>query len=158
MFDFFLASKELLIRLARSEDAPALRTLLGQLDYTISEDEVAANLTRLGPGNGDCVLVAEHQKEVVGMITVHIIPLLHRPPLGRITSLIVKDSHRGKGTGKALVQAAEDFAFERGCSRVEVTSRDYRDSAHAFYQHLDYACDERRFIKQLGQAPTATLN
>ncbi len=158
MFDFFLASKILLIRLARTDDADDLRTLLDQLDYAVSEEEVAANLARLGTHTNDCVLVAERDHKVVGMITVHIIPLLHRPPLGRITALVVREGSRGGGIGRALTRAAEDFAFERGCSRVEVTSRDYRTDAHAFYEHLEYACDERRFIKHLGQEPLAAAN
>ena len=157
MLDFFVASKDHLIRFARPDDAADLRELLAQLEYVISEDDVATNLDRLDNHNGDCVLVAERDNAVVGMLAVHVIPLLHRPPLGRITALIVRDGHRGAGIGRALVQASEDFAYEHGCTRVEVTSRDYREEAHAFYKRLDYACDERRFIKRLG-TPVPTLN
>ena len=34
-----------------------------------------------------------------------------------------------------------------GARRVEVTSGDHRPAAHAFYQAIDYAVDERRFVE-----------
>lgn len=67
--------------------------------------------------------------------------------LGRITSLAVRVEARGKGIGKVLVAAAEEWAWGAGAQRMEVTSGEHRPGAHAFYQALGYLLDERRFIK-----------
>ena len=68
--------------------------------------------------------------------------------LGRITSLVVDPGHRQCGIGRLLVAAVEEFGRAHGCIRFEVTSGDHRPEAHAFYEHLGYKLDCRRFVKR----------
>ncbi|PYO92644.1 MAG: hypothetical protein DMD58_01460 [Gemmatimonadetes bacterium] len=63
------------------------------------------------------------------------------------TVLVAEDPAIG-----ALVAAAEAFAWQRDCRRVEVTSGDHREDAHTFYRALGYEMDERRFIKHRSPA------
>jgi hypothetical protein len=42
---------------------------------------------------------------------------------------------------------AEDFAWDNGCVRIEITSGEHRAGAHAFYEAIGYKQDSRRFIK-----------
>jgi len=94
------------------------------------------------------VFVAESALRVVGLLSFHCIPLFHADgSLGRITSMVVAPAWRGRGIGRLLVAVAEEFAWTRGCSRVEVTSGDHRSDAHAFYEQIGYQLDCRRFIK-----------
>jgi GNAT superfamily N-acetyltransferase len=53
-----------------------------------------------------------------------------------------------------LVAEAEEFAWNNGCSRIEITSGDHRPDAHAFYEAIGYFQDCRRFIKE---RPTENL-
>ena len=77
--------------------------------------------------------------------------VLHRPmPVGRITALVVDDSARGQGLGRALVAAAEAALAGSGCGILEITSNMRFAEAHAFYEHLGYERTSVRFAKVLG--------
>lgn len=146
-----LPSGEIVIRRARSEDAPALAGLLKTLGYPSPAEHVARRLAACAPSTDTAVFVAELVDQVVGALSFHCIPLFHADGfLGRITSLVVASSQRQRGVGRRLVAAGEKFAWAHGCTRIEVTSGDHRPDAHAFYEHLGYHLDCRRFIKSPG--------
>jgi GrpB-like predicted nucleotidyltransferase (UPF0157 family)/GNAT superfamily N-acetyltransferase len=137
-----------IIREARTEDASGLAQLLGELGYPATAEEVQQRIAaHLLPGTR--IFLAESVGRPVGLASFHCIPLIHEDGwLGRITSLVVAESQRGRGLGRRLVAAAEEFAWASGCQRVEVTSGDHRPEAHRFYEHLGYQLDCRRFIRR----------
>jgi GNAT superfamily N-acetyltransferase len=93
------------------------------------------------------------------LLTVHITPVLYRPTsVGRLTALVVAKQERGKGIGRALVDAAEQFFAERGCKLVEVTSNLRLADTHSFYKRLGYEATSLRFKKSLTQANPARLS
>ena len=69
----------------------------------------------------------------------------------RLSALVVSEARRRTGGGRALVEAVEAFARERGCGLVEVTSgeRPEREAAHHFYAALGYEEVSRRFLKEV---------
>ena len=143
------ASSSIVVRLARPSDAAALSTLLAELgfpaDQTTTEQRLAA-LERAG----ETVLVAVVDDIPSGFASVHTTPVLHRPTaLGRITALLVTSSMRGRGVGRALVEAAEEWSRQRGCALIEVTSNQRLTTAHAFYRHLGFEITSIRFAKLL---------
>ena len=138
------------IRWAEPSDVSQIAACLAELGYGTPAALVAAKLAELAGSSADAVFVAEEPSsaDIVGVISVHVLPLFHAPGrLARITALSVRRAAQGVGVGRALVAAAEAFAWARDCRRIEVTSGDHRVGAHAFYQALGYALDERRFIK-----------
>jgi GNAT superfamily N-acetyltransferase len=95
-------------------------------------------------------LVADRNGHVLGVVTVHVTPVLHRPtPVGRVTALVVTEKARGQGIGRMLVEAAERLLAERGCHLVEVTSNQQLTDAHEFYRRLGYEATSLRFKKVL---------
>jgi ribosomal protein S18 acetylase RimI-like enzyme len=74
--------------------------------------------------------------------------MIHRPGrLGRITSLVVAATARGRGVGKNLLTAAERHLRANGCVKLEVTSGEQRSSAHDFYAANGYKEERVRFTK-----------
>src|SRR6266511_2382221 len=142
------------IRSATPEDAGAIAGCLTALGYGTSGTLVAAKLSVTADSSVDTALVAEYASAgIAGVVSVHVLPLFHAAGnLARLTALAVRPDHHRLGVGRALVAAAERFAWEHQCGRVEVTSGDHRENAHAFYQALGYSVDERRFIKHRSQA------
>lgn len=137
------------IRRATTADAAAVMPLVQELGYPSSIEQMRDTLERLGTSESDRVFVAEHKAQLVGVVSVHLLPLFHAAGhLARITALVVTASSRGTGIGRALLAAVEKFAWGADCARIEVTSGDHRSEAHDFYVRLGYQVDERRFIKR----------
>jgi GNAT superfamily N-acetyltransferase len=137
-----------LLRGATPADAAALLPLLAELGYDLPEDLLRRKLEELTSSAADAVRVSESERGIDGVVAVHLTPLFHAPGhLGRITALVVRTDARGRGIGRGLMTSAEEFCWESGCRRVELTSGDHRDWAHRFYEKLGYAVDSRRFIK-----------
>lgn len=139
------------IRLATIRDAADLARLLSPLGYTVAAEDIQA-IWPDWTASGHRAMVAETTGlGVVGVITLHHMYVLHRSqPVGRITSLYVADTARGRGLGKALVAAAEAALVARGCGLVEVTSHMRREDAHRFYEHLGYRRSSFRFVREVG--------
>jgi GNAT superfamily N-acetyltransferase len=144
------------VRAARAEDAAALSLLLDDLGYPTGATVVAERIEKLNRA-GETVLVLARGTEVLGFVTVHVTPVLHRPaPVGRMTALVISRSARGQGLGRTLVAAAEQYLARAGCAMVEVTSNHKRPDAHAFYQRLGYEMTSHRFYKPLAPVPADT--
>ncbi len=142
------------VRRAEGRDAAAIAVCLATLGYATPPALVAEKLSALMGNSSDIVLVAEDPTAgIVGVVSVHLVPLFHAAGnLARLTALAVVPGHQRRGVGRALVAAAEAFAWQRDCRRVEVTSGDHREDAHTFYRALGYDMDERRFIKHRSSA------
>jgi GNAT superfamily N-acetyltransferase len=60
----------------------------------------------------------------------------HKEPYGLLEDLLVKEEHRGKGIGTALVKEAIEEARRLNCYKVIGTSRVEREKVHALYERL----------------------
>ena len=144
------------VREARPTDAVEAVRLLSQLGHAQPAGKDSARLAAFIE-QGECVLVAERASSssarLLGVVTLHVAPVMHRAgPIGRLSALVVDESARGGGIGRALVAAAEAYFAARGCAMIEVTSNKARTDAHAFYERLGYAATSVRFAK-----PTPSL-
>jgi GNAT superfamily N-acetyltransferase len=143
------------IRSAASDDSKQLAALVQQLGYPADERLIRDQLARLTSLPGTMIIVADDVGAVIGLLCFSIIPLLHLSGgLGRISALVVASQFKGQGVGRRLVAEAEEFAWNNGCDRIEITSGDHRPDAHAFYEAIGYIQDCRRFMKN---RPTENL-
>lgn len=141
--------EEISINKAQVRHAPQIAQLLGQLGYSSEPGEVGKKISALARSPADRIWLARLKGKVVGLLAFHLTPLLHAPgKLGRITALVVDEKFRGRGIGARLVETAERWGWDRGCTRIEVTSGDWRSRAHRFYLGLGYATESKRFIKR----------
>lgn len=145
-----MSQKPITVRPAGSDDAEGITASLAALGYGTPVTMVRERVTALANSSDDAIFVAEDPiAGIVGVVTLHVVPLFHQPGnLARVTALAVRAGHQGKGVGRALMEVAERWAWERGSARIEITSGDHRREAHAFYKKAGYETDERRFIKR----------
>lgn len=141
------------IRPVRSADAEAVNELLEQLGY--AQDGPLPTAARIRKWAGDptsAAFVADVDGELHGVIAVHVCPFFeHNGAWARIVALVVSDRVRGRGVGSRLVTAAESFAADHGCDRMEVTSNDRRSAAHRFYERRGYVNqtgNSSRFLRE----------
>jgi len=81
------------------------------------------------------VLVAEHRGELLGFATAYL--ELNSVRFGLrcwVEDLAVSPEHRSQGIGKALLDAAKDWARESGATHLELDSGEARKDAHRFYE------------------------
>jgi ribosomal protein S18 acetylase RimI-like enzyme len=75
---------------------------------------------------------------------------------GWVYYVSVDPDHRGKGYGRVIMAAAEDWLRARGIEKLQLMVRGDNAEVHAFYRSLGYYDQERVvFAKWLdGRAPT----
>ena len=131
-------------------DAGAVATLLSELGHPCSDDLAAERLGHFAADLASSVQVAESGGEVVGLVATHIVPRLDADLRScRIVDLVVAEHHRRRGVATALVQAAEAQARRHGAARLDLSSGDWREDAHAFYASAGFELNARSFVKRL---------
>ena len=91
-------------------------------------------------GDDSTMLVAEHRGELLGFCSAYI--ELNSVRYGIrcwVEDLAVNPEHRSEGVGRKLLDAAKDWARERGATHLELDSGEARKEAHRFYEREDPA-------------------
>jgi GNAT superfamily N-acetyltransferase len=125
------------IRKATADDAPAIAQLSGQLGYPVDAHVMADRLARFLQLEQHAVFVAE-TTEVVGWIHCAEHELLEVANHCEIWGLVVADGQRGKGVGRQLIAAVEQWTRHRGLDQISVRSNVVRPESHPFYERLGF--------------------
>ena len=119
-------------------DLGVARTLMAQLGYDITADDLAARFDAVTGDADHALLVAERGGLLVGLVHVFARPALEKPVEAVIQSLVVDTRARGGGIGRALMDRAEGWARARGLASVALHTTLPRADARAFYARLGY--------------------
>jgi ribosomal protein S18 acetylase RimI-like enzyme len=124
----------------------ALNDLLPQLSASpqrLTEQDlhtvIQSDTTRL--------LMAEEDDRYIGSLTL----VVFRIPSGtraRIEDLVVQETARGRGVGRALVQKALEMAKALGAEAVDLTTHPSREAANALYKKLGFARRETHVYRR----------
>lgn len=128
----------MLIRPARPSDANDIARLTAQLGYDVETRHVADRLSRVLGRPQHCLMVAEVDGRAAGWLHAAVAEYLEADPFVVVGGLVVDSGHRAQGIGRALMDAAEQWTREQGCSVVRLSSSTPRTGAHRFYERLGY--------------------
>jgi len=132
-------SKHLTVREAALADALSIAALAGQLTYPSTPEEVERRLRELPQDGSHAVFVAEDRAgHVVGWAHVYALHFVGSDLRAEVAGLVVDESCRNAGVGKALMARIEDWAREKGLAAVTLRSNVIRAPAHKFYEQLGY--------------------
>lgn len=140
------------IRLVQRDDAGALARLTEDLGYSSSLAEMRIRLGAVLAHPDHAAFVAElPDLGLVGWIHVFAALRLESGSFAEIGGLVVAAGHRGGGVGRALVEEAENWCWERGLSMLRVRTNTRREDAPVFYRALGFAATKTQtvFVKQL---------
>jgi GNAT superfamily N-acetyltransferase len=131
-------------------DATAVAALMGELGYPATAELAGDRLGAFAEDPHSRVQLALVGGEIAGLVATHIVPRLDAELRScRIVDLVVAERFRRRGIAAALVGAAEAEAQRQGATRLDLSSGEWREDAHAFYQRAGFAANARSFVKRL---------
>lgn len=126
------------VQSATLEDIDAVARILSVIrKTTITADAIRAIYTQTIESPYSEVLLVRNDGAPVGMGVLNCVLKLNRIEC-RLDELVVLPEARGKGAGKALAEACNQWAWDKGCYKIEFTSRSERTGSIAFYEKLGY--------------------
>ncbi len=125
------------VRAMAAADLPRVAELSLQLGYPVALAELHRRFERLARSPSDALFVAG--EPVGGWIHLEHRESLESGESVEITGLVVDAARRREGLGRALVARAEQWALQRGVSRLRVRSNVTRQESHHFYPALGFA-------------------
>ena len=147
--------KEPIIRDATLSDGSDLAELSTQLGYPTEAHQVAPRLEAILEAGDQKVLVAcTPDGQVVGWIHIFQALRVESDAFAELGGLVVIEELRGRGIGRLLLAAAEDWAQGRGLTKLRVRIRTHRTEAVKFYDRMAFqpTKEQRIFDKDLGPA------
>ncbi|HEY7727193.1 MAG TPA: GNAT family N-acetyltransferase [Candidatus Eisenbacteria bacterium] len=134
------------IRPMTLEDVPDVTLLTGQLGYPSSEEQVRFRFQTLRTlGHGDVFVAVSDPGGVVGWIYVALQVTIEGGPGTEVWGLVVDESCRGRGIGRALMARAEEWARARGFREVSLRTNILRKETHRFYQSIGYEITKTQY-------------
>lgn len=95
-------------------------------------------------------IVAIEDNKVVGVLISEVINKLARKKNRLfIDDLIVNKKYRCLGIGKKLIENATDYAIQRNCEAIELTSMIRNERAHKFYEDIGFEKRQYKFKKSI---------
>lgn len=100
------------------------------------------------------VFVTEDNGVLTGVVAVSVststpYPFLTSRPRGHVATIVVAESHRGRGLGRELMSAAETYAKEKGAEDIKLEVMEFNADALNFYRELGYKNFSFRLSKPL---------
>lgn len=135
-------------RFATMNDCSALAGLVGSFPTPTapSAQAFSAALQLKLPDPSSCLIVAEQNGELVGYVAGYAHPTFYAGgPTAWVDELLVAETCRGRGIGRQLMDAFENWARSRDSVLVSLATR----GAAAFYEHLGYSSKAAYYKKYL---------
>jgi GNAT superfamily N-acetyltransferase len=140
------------IRHAEFGDADEVAGLADALamSFDFSAARFRENYPSLLADDGACLLLAVDGQESVGyLLGFRHLTFYANGPVGWVEEIVVRDQDRGRGIGRILMSAFEQWAAAHGCALVALATR----RAAPFYRALGYAESATYFRKVLIDPP-----
>ena len=155
-----------LLRVAALEDYDEMCMLLEQGDYFHAQALPQVFRSIGGPArsrgyfqkildnDNAAIFVAEQQGKLIGLVRSEVrtapdVPLFVPRHFVYIDDLVVSESFRHQGIGKALVECVHQWAQEKGLTEVELGVWEFNTSARMLYEKLGYQTTRRTMGKRL---------
>jgi ribosomal protein S18 acetylase RimI-like enzyme len=132
-------------------DVAAVVTLWQRCELTRPWNDPATDIAFARKGPNSTVLVGRDGSNTVASVMVG-----HDGHRGWVYYVAVDPDHRGKGHGRAIMNAAEDWLRQAGIAKVQLMVRSDNTKVQAFYESIGYDEQQRvTFAKWLdGREPT----
>ena len=116
----------------------------------VNAENISARFERMNKDENYKTFVALFENKVAGFITVvQTMALEYEIGYLKINGLAVQENFQKKGIGTRLLKYAENYALEKGLSRLILNSGFQRTRAHDFYESKGFDKLSYCFTKQI---------
>jgi GNAT superfamily N-acetyltransferase len=124
------------------KDALRLYQILTRDPVPVTDDLGAFNAVLTHTGT--CVIGAEHEGQIIAMITLHVLPNMTSGgrPYALIENVVCDPDHRGQGIGQTVMQAGIDRARDAGSYKIMLMTGQAR-GVRGFYEKLGFSGHEK---------------
>ena len=136
------------IRPAVLGDTVRVTELCLQLGYKVLENDIRKRLQKFMEKEQTATFIADGGGVILGWIQVGIRSSLESGNLPEITGLVVDESARGSGIGKALVLKGEEWTRNMGYNTIRVRTNIIREETHNFYKKIGFEEKKRQIVFQ----------
>jgi GNAT superfamily N-acetyltransferase len=136
------------IRRARAADADGVAGLAAEfaLSFAFRVEAFRVSYPALVADDGACLLLAAAGDEIAGyLLGFRHLTFYANGPVGWVEEIVVRRQDRGRGIGRLLMDAFEQWAGAQGCALVALATR----RAAPFYRALGYEESATYFRKVL---------
>ncbi|MFP4581567.1 MAG: GNAT family N-acetyltransferase [Candidatus Sumerlaeia bacterium] len=134
-----------IIRKAEVRDLEAMASLL-ELLFSIEEDftprrqlQLQGLEMMLRDDARSCIMLAEVNSRVVGMGTIQLlISTAEGGVSGMIEDMIIQEEYRGRGLGRRIIAALEEWLVAKGGTRLQLLADKNNSLALDFYKRLGW--------------------
>jgi len=120
-------------------DAPRVAALAGELGYPSTETQIESRFREVERDEDSKILVATGEDgKIWGWVHVFGHRVIVSDGQAEVGGLVVDSRIRGRGIGRTLMAAAEEWARSRGYRVIVLRSNTIRTEAHRFYRDLGY--------------------
>lgn len=147
----------MIIRPIKFKDIPVMQSLITQLGYPCTLEQVQSRFEHLFTLRDYMTFVAEEDDIVAGMVGFSKQFAYELDgPLVRVLALVVDESYRNQGIAEKLMTAVETWAKTEKCVAIFLNSgnREERVPAHNFYKKLGFVGKSTGFSKTLESRDT----
>lgn len=119
-----------------------------QLDYlqsSLSKDQLEDKILDVLNHDDEKIFIAVCDDEVIGYIYVNIYDVLYQEPIANVVSFILNMNKKHNGVGKTLIEAAENWAKDKGIKKARIVSDVNRTHGHSLFKKLGYVINETDF-------------
>lgn len=140
----------IVLRNGSNEDAVTISRLIAELAEAMGET-AQVNTAYIReclsfPGSG--IVLAEHDGEVVGMLSYSIRPnLYHASPCCTVEELVVRQAYRRRSVGKKLLEWIVAHAREQSCVEISLSVLPGNQPALDFYRSMGF--DDEAVLMEL---------
>ncbi|MEP9370584.1 GNAT family N-acetyltransferase [Mesorhizobium sp. KR1-2] len=134
---------DLSIRTATRDDLPALLELYRHLvpdEYDLDIEQAADIWERFSRYDGSAIHVGVLDGVPVSTCTLIVVPNLTRGgvPYALVENVTTHAEHRGRGHGKAVIEAAVAKAWDHGCYKVMLLTGSKNPATLGFYERAGF--------------------
>ncbi len=144
--------------LTSEDELSAIWPFIQQLNPSMTHSDFAARLQKMREGGYRCAGAFDASGTLVGVSGFWLMTRFWCGTHVDIDNMVIDETRRGEGIGKALMAWVENWGREQGCDVAVLDSYTQNFASHKFYHREGFVIMGYHFLKPLHDAAKSIIN